>query len=465
VDRIEKNYGVTVQGPPGTGKTHTIANLVSHFLAEGKRVLITSQKESPLRVLKSKIPKDIQDLCVPVLGGGSDSLQEIEKSINTISEKLGELDTAKLSSIIELNLKYFDESKRKESEIVNQLKEYTEKEGSVLKYKEEEFFRYDIAKKLSETDINYEWLLDDLEIKAEFPINEVDFKELWRLRDMLNIDDLKLYSTILPKIDTDIRNEKSFKDFVQEGSELAETKDEGSKQLETYRLSNDISSLDGIIQILNTILDLKHITQNDGYQSILTDLRAGGIRRERWLKLVNDMQDSCNQLFYYYNKLVTHTIHVPDKDISEVKEDLKVAKERIESGKKPNLAFFLFKGKRTKYLFEESILNDQPLSRLENFEPIEDEINYQELKVETARIFNGNMQEINHTTIDQDKTRFPHLLEERLEELKTVIKVFELMNSLENKLIISDVDLYSVDEVDTVLKNIKLAKVYLEYEK
>src|SRR5699024_6375260 len=236
-------------------------------------------------------------------------------------------------------------------------------------------------------------------------------------------------------------------------------------------------------------LDLKHITQNDGYQSILTDLRAGGIRRERWLKLVNDMQDSCNQLFYYYNKLVTHTIHLPDKDFSEVKEDLKVAKERIESGKKPNLAFFLFKGKRTKYLFEESILNDQPLSRLENFEPIEDEINYQELKVETARIFNGNMQEINHTTIDQDKTRFPHLLEERLEELKTVIKVFELMNSLENKLIISDVDLYSVDEVDTVLKNIKnkviysevelnsvdeinnliknikLAKVYLEYEK
>src|SRR5699024_3017822 len=161
VNRIERNYGVTVQGPPGTGKTHTIANLVSHFLAEGKRVLITSQKENPLRVLKSKIPKDIQDLCVPVLGGGRDSLQEIEKSINTISEKLRELDTNKLSKNVDLNLRELDESKRKESKLLNQLKNYMEKEGSVLKYKDEELFRYDVAKQLSESGVNYEWILDE----------------------------------------------------------------------------------------------------------------------------------------------------------------------------------------------------------------------------------------------------------------------------------------------------------------
>src|SRR5699024_2032772 len=111
--------------------------------------------------------------------------------------------------------------------------------------------------------------------------------------------------------------------------------------------------------------------------------------------------------FYYYNKLITHTISLPDKDLSEMKEDILIAKERIESGKNPNLAFFLFKGKRTKYLFEEPILNNQPLNKLEDFEPIEDNMSYQELKAETARIFNGNMQEINHTTIERDKARFP----------------------------------------------------------
>ena len=67
--RLATNYGLTVQGPPGTGKTHTIANLVSHLLAHGKKILITSQKENPLKVLKDKIPEEIRDLCVPVLGG------------------------------------------------------------------------------------------------------------------------------------------------------------------------------------------------------------------------------------------------------------------------------------------------------------------------------------------------------------------------------------------------------------
>ena len=39
--RIEKFNAVIVQGPPGTGKSHSIANILSHFLAQGKNVLIT----------------------------------------------------------------------------------------------------------------------------------------------------------------------------------------------------------------------------------------------------------------------------------------------------------------------------------------------------------------------------------------------------------------------------------------
>ncbi|GEL78694.1 AAA domain-containing protein [Tenuibacillus multivorans] len=465
VKRIERNYGVTVQGPPGTGKTHTIANLVSHFLAEGKRVLITSQKESPLRVLKSKIPKEIQDLCVPVLGGGRDSLQEIEKSINTISEKLGELDTDKLNKNVNLSLKELDESKRKEAKLINQLKDYTEKEGTVLKYKGEELFKYDVAKQLSDSDVNYEWILDEIEMESEFPMNEVELKELWNLRNRLNAIDLKLYTTTLPKIDVDLKNEKAFKEFIDDGEQLAKGKDEGYKQLEAYQLPDQISAVDEYIQSLESILNFKHIIQDDGYKSVLNDLRAGGIREERWIDLVNVMEDNCNQLFHYYNKLVTHTVNLPDKDLNELKNDITVAKERLESGKKPNLTFFLFKGKQTKYLFEDSVLNDKPLSTLDDFVPIEDYIKFQELKAETARIFNGNMSEINHPNIEQNETRFPHILEDRLTELKTVIKVFEIMNDLEDKLSINHVDLYSIDEVNSLLINVKQAKTYLEYKK
>jgi AAA domain len=53
---LRTETGVVVQGPPGTGKTHTIANLVSALLARGQRVLVTSQKDQALRVLRDKIP-------------------------------------------------------------------------------------------------------------------------------------------------------------------------------------------------------------------------------------------------------------------------------------------------------------------------------------------------------------------------------------------------------------------------
>ena len=48
--------GVVVQGPPGTGKTHTIANIICHYLATGRRVLVTSKSEGALAVLRDQIP-------------------------------------------------------------------------------------------------------------------------------------------------------------------------------------------------------------------------------------------------------------------------------------------------------------------------------------------------------------------------------------------------------------------------
>ena len=83
--RIEKHNAVLVQGPPGTGKTHTIANLLGHFLAQGKTVLITSHTSKALNVLKEKIDPEIRDLCVSVL---DESKEDMEKSIDGIVEHM-----------------------------------------------------------------------------------------------------------------------------------------------------------------------------------------------------------------------------------------------------------------------------------------------------------------------------------------------------------------------------------------
>jgi superfamily I DNA and/or RNA helicase/very-short-patch-repair endonuclease len=88
IEKAKRNSKVLVQGPPGTGKSHTIANLICHLLANGKKVLITAHTPRALEVLKDKLPPEFQDLTVNLLSGDSSSIQDLQKSVNSINDEL-----------------------------------------------------------------------------------------------------------------------------------------------------------------------------------------------------------------------------------------------------------------------------------------------------------------------------------------------------------------------------------------
>ncbi len=100
VQRLEVRPGVVVQGPPGTGKTHTIANIISHYLALGKRVLVTSQKAPALKVLRDKLPEAVRPLAVSLLESDRDGLKQFQESVDIIAEKLQRLRRHELQSEI-----------------------------------------------------------------------------------------------------------------------------------------------------------------------------------------------------------------------------------------------------------------------------------------------------------------------------------------------------------------------------
>jgi superfamily I DNA and/or RNA helicase len=83
---LDKFGAVLVQGPPGTGKTHTIANLIGHLLSRGESVLVTSHTEKALSVLKDKVHKDLQSLCVNLLSSSSER-KEMDATLFEIAEK------------------------------------------------------------------------------------------------------------------------------------------------------------------------------------------------------------------------------------------------------------------------------------------------------------------------------------------------------------------------------------------
>ena len=128
VGRLQSRQGVLVQGPPGTGKSHTIANLVSHLLATGQRVLVTSHTPRALRVLRDKIPTEIAPLCVSLLGDDRVALQSLEDSVHGITDRFNSWDPRRNALAIEALTRELDAARRAEALALRGLLEIREAE-------------------------------------------------------------------------------------------------------------------------------------------------------------------------------------------------------------------------------------------------------------------------------------------------------------------------------------------------
>jgi len=108
VQQLDQGEGVAVQGPPGTGKTHTIANIICHYLATGRRVLVTSKGEPALRVLQEKIPEEVRPLTVALLASDREGLRQFESAINTIQARVSQINPELMQQEVEIRRSKID---------------------------------------------------------------------------------------------------------------------------------------------------------------------------------------------------------------------------------------------------------------------------------------------------------------------------------------------------------------------
>lgn len=88
-----KGYSFVLDGPPGTGKSQTIANMIAHNLAMGRRVLFVAEKMAALDVVKRRLEdKGIGQFCLELHSSKSSKmhvLQQLDRawtSRDTLSE-------------------------------------------------------------------------------------------------------------------------------------------------------------------------------------------------------------------------------------------------------------------------------------------------------------------------------------------------------------------------------------------
>ena len=269
--QIEKNNAVVVQGPPGTGKTHTIANLLGHFLAQGKNVLVTSQTKKALRVLKEKIPKSIQGLCISIL---DDDNSDMRKSVETISEKLGNFTSEKLKKEAgELEKIRIKECSDLEN-ITDQMCGIRYRESKSIDFNGETFFIKDIAKYLRENPEIAGKIPGKISELVPCPITNDEFSFLkTKYRQQVSESEEK-------EIVSGLNNISDYLD-VSEFEELVNDKKRTWKELE--KLLNDNSfNIDSNILYVNEkeIIDLKKFKENyDVKQTIPKELTED---MEKW---------------------------------------------------------------------------------------------------------------------------------------------------------------------------------------
>jgi len=109
LERVDQNAQTLVQGPPGTGKTHTAAALLSHLLAQGKRVLVTAHTDRALHEVGEKLPGDIRPLAVSVVGSSRSDMAQLRTAVDTISRNSTEHDPTSANSKIKRYLEEVDD--------------------------------------------------------------------------------------------------------------------------------------------------------------------------------------------------------------------------------------------------------------------------------------------------------------------------------------------------------------------
>lgn len=193
--RIERYNAVLVQGPPGTGKTHTIANLMGHFLAQGKSILVTSHTQKALSVLKEKVAPGLQSLCVSML---DDSNVDMEKSIDGITSYMSQYTSFAVKKEMESLgqerkqiIRDLSDTRKKLFSIINQ-------ECNCIVYNGEDISPSAAAKFVQENSETLSYIPGTVHLYEPLPLSFAELSELYRSNGVITAEDESEFDHELP---------------------------------------------------------------------------------------------------------------------------------------------------------------------------------------------------------------------------------------------------------------------------
>ncbi len=292
IERLETTGSVLVQGPPGTGKSHTIANIIGHLLASGKTVLVSSHTSKALRVVRDKVAKDLQPLCVSVLENDTVSKSQLEESVNGIVSYLSRTDTHTIS-------KEISQLRERRTAIKRQL---VAAEDEALKIRKDEYEDIliagegippsEAARRVAEAEELHSWI--PLPIKQGSPLNLTveEIKYLYISNGLLSQNDEACLEEGLPNIN-ELIEPSSLNELLTHISSILPEDAEQMSSLWEHR-NQDFNELDKLAQGINKSLDI--FNANEWVKKVVDETRLSEEHVQPWLSLMEQVNRTTEQI-------------------------------------------------------------------------------------------------------------------------------------------------------------------------
>lgn len=182
--------GVVVQGPPGTGKTHTIANIICHYMATGRRVLVTARTPEALAAIQEKLPPDIRDLAIAVIHSDRQGGQQLEQAIEMLSTQVKQIDLAEYRQTCADKEHRLAEVRKEIFDTDRLILGYATLNLAPVTYRGKEYLPMELSVKIETERAVYGWLPDELSIGSahEAQFTDTDIDEARGIRATLGAD-------------------------------------------------------------------------------------------------------------------------------------------------------------------------------------------------------------------------------------------------------------------------------------
>lgn len=328
VNKTHHHNKVLVQGPPGTGKSHTIANLICHLLANGKKVLVTAYTKRALEVLKDKLPDDFKNLTVNLLSGDTSAIHDLEASVNAINDELS-------NTNIDILKKETEELESKLSTIKEKISTDT---NELLKIKEKSYRSFKVNKKYSgtlteiaeilekEKDV-YQWYIDSY---SDDNCDDllIEFNKYVPLFTKYINTDCSIFDYNIPNRTKFLKTDEILKYFQLKKyfSELDVSKNTIVESADIHKLLVEFTELKKIVEAIN-------INSNHRKVDIIDDYLAS--KTNKWDFCTTRTELLINEIAKYNLEDIDKNLEIKypeNKSLKILKNDAKVLLDYLNEG-------------------------------------------------------------------------------------------------------------------------------------